>query len=1179
MKFVSLSDSQLRALMIGFVCCAALFLAPPCYGQVVSARLMGTVTDPTNAVIPGAEVILTNAATGIVTRTTSDPTGAYSFPAVPPGDYKLTAGKEGFKSTVISGITLLVNQQARVDIQMEVGAVTTSVEVAGAAPMVESTTASVGTVIGSRETVELPLNLRRYGSLAILVPGTMPDNGGSASGIFGSPFSETTYAANGARTSSNNYLIDGVDSYNLSRGGFAVQPPPDAVEEFKIQTNIYSAAFGRQAGSTINLVTKSGTNDFHGVVYEFLRNDVLDARNFFEADVAKYKRNQFGFSAGGPIRKQKTFWFVNYEGLRDIKGSSSFGTVPTAAMKAGDLSSSLTGNTLNLCGTGGPANLNFDSGQVFDPGTLTYSTCPAGSGNAGQTILVGTPYAGNIITNIDPVAQKVLDSGAFPEPNRAGFLNFINTDPRTRSDNQLDLRIDHTLGTNDRFTGRYILGQSETITPSNSYTSLPSFREKYGFRGQNLALSWTRNFGPALLNEARFGFQRNSATVLCASCPRQEGFMESLGIKNFSAFGPEFEGFPIFTISNFSSVGDAGYRPLSYPDMVEKYQDNLTWVHGKHTVVVGTDLQFWQQLRMTAPVAIYGVVNANGQFSSLASEIPDANLVSGFADFLAGYPDSGSHSVRFEPNYFVGGGLWNFYAQDDFKINPDFTLNIGLRYEYRRNPVDKRDSLMTFVPTGPAFSGPGNAILVTALPDSANDALCTDPAYSYMYSSDGRCLVASSAQRQQLGFTGGRRRSLVFSGHKTWAPRLGLSFRPTHSDKLIIRTGYGIFYDFLPTENLIFVQNSPLLTPTGLYSTAFGAPPPVANGAPITTENMFGDAAISPIQDQFLSSYVSPHYDTPYLQQWSFGASSQLARDWALEVNYVGNKGTHQGMLHLFANQPRPGVGDLQPRRPYPDLNIMLFSTTDANTFYHALQARLTKRWANGLSLLTSYTFGKSINDGEGNEGFGGGNGGNVNPQDDNNRRADRGRSYVDARHRFVVSYVWELPFGAEKRLLKRHGWQNQIVGGWQISGITTFQSGYPMTIFADQDYSNTGTLTPRPDRLCRGNGPQTLEMWYDPSCFSNDSLQQALANGQPRFGNSGRNILNAPGSIGWDLAFLKNFTMGEHFGLQFRAEAYSLLNHLNPGVPDATIGSPNAGTIFTGSGERTLQFGLKLSF
>jgi Carboxypeptidase regulatory-like domain len=1162
------------------VCMVGWFLTvQPSYGQIVNANLFGTVTDPTAAVIPGVKMTLTSVDRGFILNSESDSEGTYSFSAVPPGEYRLGAVKEGFKATSISGIRLLVNQQARVDVPLELGEATTTVDVVGGTPMVESATASLGAVIGSQETTQLPLNLRRYGALALLVPGTTPDNGGSAGGDFSSPFSETTYSANGARTSSNNYLIDGVDSYNLGRGGFAVQPPPDAVAEFKIQTNVYSAAFGAKAGSTINLLTKSGSNELHGTIYEFLRNNVLDARNSFVDEVPEYRRNQYGFAVGGPLRKQSTFWFVNFDGLRDLRGLSSLGTVPTAAMKAGDFSSSFTGNIVNLCGSGGPANLNFDSGQLFDPGTLSSFDCPAGSGNAGQTILVGTPYTGNRITNINPVAKKIIDSGVFPEPNRAGSRNFINTLPRTKNDEILVVKIDHIFGPNDRFFGRYLLGQSERHDPRSSFTSLPEFRESLSFRGQNLALSWTRNIGSTLLNEARFGFQRDYNNVVCSSCPRPDGFMKSFGIQNLQAISPEFEGHPLFQISEFSSVGDSEYRPFIYPDMVEKYQDNLTWMNGKHTITVGADIQFWQQLRYSAPVAVYGAISSDGRYSSLANQIPDVTLVSGFADFLSGYPSGGTHSVRFQPNNFVGGGFWNFYGQDDFKISPNLTLNLGLRYEYRQPPVDKRDSLATFVPTGAPFSGPGNGVLVTAMDDAANDALCTDPAFSYLNSADGRCLVASSAQRSSLGFTGRSRRSLVFPSKNTWAPRFGLAFRPTGSDKFIVRTGYGIFYDFLPTENLIFTQNNPILTPSGLYTPAFGTAPPLTNGVPTTFENMFAGEAIPPIQEQFLSLYVSPQYDTPNLQQWSFGISSQLAQDLALEVNYVGNKGTHQGSLHLFANQPLPGVGDLQPRRPYPDFNIMLFTTTDSNTNYNALQAKLTKRFSHGLNLLTSYTWGKSINDGEGNEGFGGGNGGNLAPQNDNNRSADRARSYLDARHRFVASYVWELPFGSGRRFWNHPGWQNQLVGGWEISGITTFQSGYPFTVLAAQDFSNTGTLTPRPDRVCQGTGNKTLESWFDTSCFTNDSLQAALANGQPRFGNSGRNILDAPGFIGWDLAVLKNFAIGERVKLQFRAEAYSLLNHLNPGVPDATIVSPNAGQIFTGTGERNLQFGLKLSF
>src|SRR3989475_3180795 len=389
------------------------FSLPPSYGQIVTATLSGTITDPTGAAIPEASVTATKVATGAATKATTDGAGNYSLPSLPPGIYKLTVEKTGFKATVLSGIQLLVNQQAVVNAQLQVGQVTTAIEVSSAAPLVETTTASVGTVISEREVVNLPLNLRRFGALAVLVPGTTTDNGGFASNAQTSPFSETTYTANGARSSSNNILIDGADSKSLSFGGFALQPPPDAVQEFKIQTNIYSAAFGKTAGSTINLVTKSGTNELHGTVYEFLRNDALDARNFFATDKPEFRRNQYGFALGGPIRKNKTFVFGNYEALRQSKGLSLTSLVPNANQLAGDFSDVLNGKTFNLCGAGGPANLNFDSGQLFDPGAQSLFTCPGGSGKAGQTILIGNPIPGNRITNIDPVAQKVISLGAF----------------------------------------------------------------------------------------------------------------------------------------------------------------------------------------------------------------------------------------------------------------------------------------------------------------------------------------------------------------------------------------------------------------------------------------------------------------------------------------------------------------------------------------------------------------------------------------------------------------------------------------------------------------------------------------------------------------------------------------------------------------------------------------------
>ena len=507
---MSLSESRKRVSFWFSSIVWTLLLATTAYAQV-SATLSGTVMDSSGAAVTSATVTVTNTSTGGITSATSNETGEYSFLSLAPGKYDLVARKEGFQSSSLKAIELVVYQKARLDISLTVGDVKTTVEVAGSAALIETSTANVGTTIGEMPIVKLPLNLRRYGALATLVPGTTPDNGGTANSNKASPFSETSYNANGARSSSNNYLIDGVDSRNMGQGGFALQPPPDAIQEFKIQTNVYSAIFGITPGSTINLVTKAGTNQLHGSVYEFVRNDVFDAKNYFADSVEKNNRNQFGFALGGPLRKDKTFWFVNYEGLREAKalGGNTI-LVPTDVQRAGDFSSYLTGRTINLCGAGGPANLNFDSGQLFDPGTVSQFTCPSGS-----TVLVGDPIPGNIITNIDPVAQKVL--AAYPEPEYRRRKNFINDIPQYRDDDQWLARMDHIFGDKDRLSGRYILGNSNLLLPFD-YSSIPEFGRRMTFRGQNVGLTWTHAFGGTLLNEARFRISTRFGLARWSTC-------------------------------------------------------------------------------------------------------------------------------------------------------------------------------------------------------------------------------------------------------------------------------------------------------------------------------------------------------------------------------------------------------------------------------------------------------------------------------------------------------------------------------------------------------------------------------------------------------------------------------------------------------------------------------------
>jgi hypothetical protein len=1146
----------------------------PCSGQVVNATLSGTVTDSAGAVVPEATVTVREQSTNILASTTTSTTGAYTLPSLRPGVYQITVEKAGFKTSVISGITLLVDQKAQLDLQLQVGAVETKVEVLATTPLVDTATASIGNVIEQKTITDLPLNLRRFGALAVLVPGTVPDNGGFAADALGSPFSETTYSANGLRSTSNNYVIDGVDSRGMNWGGFQIQPPPDAVQEFKIQTNVYDAAFGKTAGSTINLVTRSGTNQFHGTVYEFLRNDKLDAQNYFAPEKPAYRRNQYGGSIGGPIFKDKTFFFFNYEGLRQIQGNVQFGTVPTPTELGGDLSAYLTGTTVNLCGTGGPSNLNFDSGQLFDPGSLESFTCPAVPNNPSHTILVGDPIPGNIITNIDPVAQKLL--AFYPAPN-SGSHDYINNSPDTRYDSLIDGRIDHVFGPKDRLFGRYMYGRSSIVSAGG--TPIRGFEDSITYRGHNLAVGWTHVFSPSLLNDFRFGYQQDYDLLNCANCPREAGFLASFGINGLAAANPLEEAFPVISLNNFTGLGDNDYRPTINPDRVEKFKDNLTWTHGKHTVVVGVDIQPVQFIGQQSQNGTHGSIAYSGQFSGLAGELPDTTVISDLADFLTGYPANARRNFFHQNTNMVGGGFWNFYGQDDIKVTRNLAVNLGLRWEYRRQWTDNNDNIVTFVPLGAKFSGPGNAVLVTAAEDSLNDSFCTDPKYAYLTSASGQCLVATSDQRRELGFTGRTRRTLIFPDYTHFAPRVGVSWRPTSSDKLVVRAGFGIFYDLGNHTTEDFVNQNPVFSPVQNYNTAFGAPPPLTGGVPTTVENVFGDSAvIPPLTDLITYSGVDSHWKTPMVKEYSVGIQSELGNHWGLEVGYVGNVGTDMSNLHLFANQPNPGVGPQQPRRPYPDFGLIANGTSDGHSNYNSLQTKLSKRFGDGFSILTGYTFAKALNNVEGDEGFVGGVG-NTNAIDDNNPDGSYGRGYNDARHRLVLSYIWDLPFGKGKRYLNQGGVVDAVLGGWQFSGITSWQSGYPFTVRTSGDYSNTGSLVPVPDRVCTGDGPRTVDAWFDVSCFPVDALQAALTAGTPRFGNSGRNILDAPGYYNWDLNMAKRFALGERWQLEFRGEMYNAFNHPNFGNPITRVESSLAGRILSAKAPRDIQFGLKLSF
>jgi hypothetical protein len=618
-------------------------------------------------------------------------------------------------------------------------------------------------------------------------------------------------------------------------------------------------------------------------------------------------------------------------------------------------------------------------------------------------------------------------------------------------------------------------------------------------------------------------------------------------------------------------VGDGGYYPDILPDRVEKYEDTVTKIVGRHTIVVGADLNFWQTPGVEDPKQVNGSISFNGQFSSLAGEIPGVSTISDLADLELGFPAGGLYTRSPIINRLTGGGWFSLFGQDHIRVNSRLSVEVGLRWEYRKQPYDENNQIATLYPLA-NNSTPGDALLLTALPNAANDALCSN---SYFLNANGQCLVMSSAMRSQLGFTGNKVREVSLGpGHGSFDPRLGVSWRPINSDKLIVHAGAGVFND-LPHSNIqgSYVNNNPVSTQTPTYNTAFGSPPPLTNGAPTTTGTMFANSAAVPLSQITSELMPSPFYATPTVYEWSASIQSQLAQNWALEVGYVGNRGDHMDYIHIWGNQAVPGVGPLQPRRPWPDFNIMLYDSFNGISNYDALTTKVTKRFSHGFQGMIAYTWGHVLD-------WNGGDSDLVSlVQNDNNARADYGTADISIKQRLVLTPIWQFPFGRGQRFLNSGGLSNTLAGGWEVSGIVTFQTGFPFTVQANQDFSNTGSLSPRPDRTCNGAGAQTVADWFDTNCFTTDALSQALANGTPRFGNSGKNILYGPGMQQWDVSLIKRNQLMERLNLEFRAEFFNLFNHPNFGTPGATIGTSTAGQITGAATPRDIQFGLKLKF
>jgi hypothetical protein len=1085
--------------------------APFAFAQQETATITGEVRDANGGAVTKATITLTNIGTNIGVRSETNEQGSYTVPNLRPGDYTLTVEKQGFSRTIRSGLTLQVNQVARVDIAMKIAGVTEAVEISGGAPLLETETSSRGAVIDQKKIVDLPLNGRDYNQLALLSPGVLtPTPRMSSIGFKGA------FNVNGNRLFMNVFLLDGVDNISYSnsfRGDNVqiVQPSIEALQEFKIQTNTYSAEFGRSAGAVINATIKSGTNNFRGAIYEFLRNDALDANNFFansaNQDKPARKRNQFGAALGGPIITNKTFFFGDYEGLRDREGVVRFSTLPSADQKKGIFSTLIRDPFKpGLC-QATPANPV--AGVNYQEACFPNNTIPAG--------------------RFDPVSVEILK--ALPDPNLPGTGNNFVATPvtRTRQD-QFDARIDHNFNSRFNLFGRYSFVDSNLFRPG----PLPgladgSFNDAFGTgasRSQGIAvgLNWTINTQTAA--DIRFGHSRGDYFVF----PPNFGVnaADQVGLKNAPNAPDIVGGLPKFSLQGFSAFGRHTSTPQFQTPRAWDFKGSLSYLFGRHFMKFGGELLFVET----------GIRDINALIGSL---IFNNNLFTGSSvgDLLLGLPQQltlTSNSV-----FNQSQRLNFFYAQDDFKVTQKLTLNFGLRYEYATPVVEDDNQFSNFDP-------------ITGTVTTAKDGSLFD-------------------------------RALVHPDRNNFAPRFGFAYSP--AGRWAIRGAYGVFYNHTDRQGRegLLGFNPPFLIDNTI-SVAGGNQP--ASAAIFRLQDGYPTGLLTPANPSTLSRRaVDLNRRTGYVQQWNLGVQRELFKDLLFEIAYVGNNGAklagfrnaNQRSVVIGAN----GAASAGPR-PFPQFGDIQYLEDRVLSNYNSMQVRVEKRYSKGFTFLGSYTFGKALTlspDHLPTSGVGAGVDVGIfrEPQNPNNLRAERGPAEFDIRHRAVVSYVWELPFGKGRAFLKNASPLGELLfGGWNVTGIHTFQSGLGLTVVqTGGGVLNLGSeRRGRPNLIGDPEGPQTIDRWFNTAAFT--PLDPARGS---VFGSSGVGIIRGPGLVNFDFTFAKNFNVTETKYFQFRTELFNAFNRTNLGIPDLNIANTTTfGTIrVTATPARIVQFALKFYF
>jgi hypothetical protein len=1218
---------KLTHLLIAFTLIAGGIL--PVAAQT-TGRIQGTVKDSSGGLVPEARITLMSVGTGVSRQATSDDSGRYSFLSVEAGEYQLAAERTGFKKFLRRGITLVLNQVAEIDIALEIGEVTESVTVQADASQVETTSTQLGTVVNQRAVEGLPLASRDTYQLLQLQAGVQSQLGADL--FFGSDRAGVV-SVNGGRGRANNYTVNGGDANDIFVNLPAVEPSPDSIQEFRVLTNTFDAEYGRNSGAIINVITKSGTNDLHGSLFEFFRNDALNARGFFDASKPAFKQNQFGFTLGGPITRNRSFFFVSYEGSRVRRGvSSDLVTVPTRDERAGDFS----------------ASEEF-AGAVNDE--FTADALSRRLFGAPGRIAAGTPYSELFPNNriparaFDPVALSLLNRFV-PNGNVADGLLQTSPEGQVRGD-QFSARIDHTLSDRQQMSVYYFFNDRTLTQPFARFqaggATVPGFGTRTAERIQQLNISHTFTINPTAINESRFAWLRESQGEfnhpLFTDLVRNFGFNNSAGSDRTGitpALGADREGVPFIDLAGAFSIGNNFEGELPQTGNSYQWTDNFSKIRGKHTFKFGGDIRY-NRFDQTL------FFDINGQFFYFGEGTNSTGNV--IADYLLGLPDS----------YFQGSAQLeairtrSFYVfgQDSYKIKQNLTLNYGLRWELNLPLEDKFDRIQTFRP------GQATKVYPCRLDGRTQDLIDE-------FGSAGCNPGQAGAAVFPLGLVvpgdEGVPKGLTQTYYRSFAPRLGLAWSPGprggflkklfgEQGKTSIRAGWGMFYN--PVEQLVLEQFSaepPFGGSSGLNAPTFQRPFRLQDGsiAPNVFNGVLDPTPGEPVnwalfRPILLFGQLQPDLRSQYSIQYNLTIQREISRDLLFQIAYVGSQG-HRLLATKELNPGNPqtcldlqrlsealddsslGCGPfsadssyLVPRIPsgmrltLPDGRVIngphnreitlvglrryssplcdpltgkdcppdgvpvfsnIFSqNTIANSNYNSLQATVNKRWSGGLQLLGAYTWSKSIDNASSFENL-------LHPF---NERLSRSLSLFDARHRFVLSYYWELPIGSIKGLRDLPA---KLRDGWAVSGIVTFQSGFPIRITDGQ--SDQSLLTSfdfesidQPDLV----GPfrrldvrKNDRLYFDPSAFD-------LA-GLGKIGDAPRTICCGPGINNFDISVQKITTFDERHSLEFRAEFFNIFNHAQFLNPSGNIQDGDEfGRVVRVRDPRLIQFALKFAF